>query len=161
MLKLKERSLEWALKHALRYRETDLLPFPFEFAAISHDWVAIKNFLKQADVLHWPVRPHRTLLAPKSNYGFRIVTQLDPLDFLVFASLIYEIAEDIEAHRVPIGRVTVFSYRVAITDDGQLFDAEIDYEDFRRRASELLQESDYSHVAVILQISIRESIYIV
>jgi hypothetical protein len=44
MLKLKEKSLEWALKHALRYRETDLLPFPFEFAAISHDWVAIKNF---------------------------------------------------------------------------------------------------------------------
>ena len=92
------------MKHALRYRDTDVLPFPFEFAAIEYDWVAISDFLRQSDVLEWTVRPHRMMLAPKLKYGFRIVTQLDPLDFLVFASLVYEISEDIEKHRVPISQ---------------------------------------------------------
>src|ERR1700758_882865 len=99
MLNLSDESLEWALKHALRYHDTDVLPFPFEFAAIEHDWAAISDFLRQSDVLEWTVRPHRMMLAPKLKYGFRIVTQLDPLDFLVFASLVYEISDDIEKHR--------------------------------------------------------------
>jgi hypothetical protein len=91
-----------ALKHTLRYGDTDVLRFPFEFAAIEHDWAAISEFLKRADLSHWTVRPHRTLLAPKMKYGFRIVTQLDPLDFLAFASLVHDISDDIENHRVPV-----------------------------------------------------------
>lgn len=148
MLKVSENSLDWALTHVLRFRDTDVLPFPFEFAAIEHDWTAIKQFLLDADALSWPVRPHRTLLAPKVKYGFRIVTQLDPLDFLLFASLVYEIADDIEDQRVPVDRQIVYSYRVSKGGDGQLFDSDIGYQDFRRRANELMDEGDFSFVAI-------------
>jgi hypothetical protein len=148
MLKVSEDSLEWALKHVLRYHDTDVLPFPFEFAAIEHDWASIKGFLQEANVLDWAVRPNRALLAPKVKYGFRIVTQLDPLDFLVFAALVYEISDDIEFQRVPVGRGIVYSYRVDKEDDGQLFNGDIGYEDFRRRAREMLEDEKYSHVAI-------------
>ena len=46
MLKVSEESLEWALKHALRYHDTDILPFPFEFAAIEYDWARMSGFLQ-------------------------------------------------------------------------------------------------------------------
>ena len=38
MLTLHERSLDWALAHALRYGDTDVFPLPFEYEAIKHDW---------------------------------------------------------------------------------------------------------------------------
>jgi|GEM_PF-3994269 len=34
MLKLQERSYDWALEHIEKYGDTDIFPLPFEFAAI-------------------------------------------------------------------------------------------------------------------------------
>jgi hypothetical protein len=148
MLTLQPSTFDWALAHVLRYRDTDVLPFPFEFRAIEHDWENVRKYLMAADVSSWAVRPHRTLIAPKARYGFRVVTQLDPLDFLVFASLVRDVAEDIEARRAPIGRGFVFSYRVKLAPNGQLFNADVGYEDFRRAADDALKDKTYTHVAV-------------
>jgi len=149
MLHLEPRSYDWALAHALRFRDTDVLPMPFEFDAIEHDWTSIRDYLVGVDVLSWTVRPHRSLLAPKAHYGFRVVTQLDPLDFLVFAAIIHDIANDIEAHRVSLARQTAFSYRVEIKSDGQLYSPHIGYPDFQARVEELLASHDnWTHVAV-------------
>jgi hypothetical protein len=124
------------------------LPFPFEFAAIEHDWDRISGFLQDANVLDWAVRPNRALLAPKYKYGFRIVTQLDPLDFLVFAALIHEISDEVELQRVPVTHGVVYSYRVDKAGDGQLFNGDIGFEDFRRQANKMLEDDNYSHVAI-------------
>jgi hypothetical protein len=149
MLRLQGRSLDWALAHLVAHGDTDVLPTPFEFDAIQYDWDAVREFCSRANMLDWPVRPHRTLLAPKAGYGFRVVTQLDPLDVLVFAALIREIAEDIETRRVPVSSKTVFSYRVQLAHDGQLFNPSVRYDDFRRRTDSLLRRNKaLSHVAV-------------
>ena len=79
MLTLATSSLDWALNHAERFGNTGIFPLPFEFSAIRHDWDRMKGFLKSEDILKWPVRPNRECLSPKSHYGFRIATQLDPL----------------------------------------------------------------------------------
>ena len=101
MLNVSLNGLDWALAHVLKHGDTDILPIPFEFQAIQHDWITIRDLLSKQDILDWKVRPHRVLLAPKARYGFRVVTQLDPLDFLLFAALVRDIAEDIESQRVP------------------------------------------------------------
>lgn len=88
------------------------------------------------------------LLAPKARYGFRSVTQLDPLDFLLFAALIYEIAGDIERRRVSRARNVVFSYRVATGRDGQLFDPTIGYRSFLEECRRKLLDASYSYVAI-------------
>jgi hypothetical protein len=130
MLFLQNDSLDWALAHVRRFGDTDVFPVPFEYAAIEHDWANVKASLAGADVLQWTTRPQRILLSPKARNGFRVITQLDPLDFLVFASLIQEIAVDLEARRIPVGENRVFSYRVAPQADGQLFSPDTGYRQF-------------------------------
>ena len=100
MLKLKDDSLDWALSHALLKGDTDILPHAFEFQALKHNWDDVKKHLLDQDILGWSSRPLRRCLSPKRRYGFRIATQIDPLDFLVFSALTYEIGEDLESHRL-------------------------------------------------------------
>jgi len=111
VLKLDATSLDWALTHCLNYGDTDVFPRPFEYEALEFDWDRIRQYLASENVIKWSVRPHRSVLSAKAKYGFRVVTQLDPLDFLLFAALVRELAHEIEARRVPRDRCIVFSYR--------------------------------------------------
>ena len=147
MLTLQESSLDWALEHALRFGDTDVFPLSFEYKAIQNDWTDLRQYLKSQDILRWQVRPHRTLLSPKAKFGFRVITQLDPLDFLVFAALIREIASDIESNRISIDKNVVFSYRVLIGANGNIFDSNVGYESFLHQASTLLQDDSMKFVA--------------
>lgn len=130
VLQLQNDSLDWALAHVRRYGDTDVFPVPFEYAAIEHDWTNIKASLTATDVLQWTTRPQRILHSPKGRNGFRIITQLDPLDFLVLAGLIREVATDLESRRVPMAENRVFSYRAAPRADGQLFSPDCGYHQF-------------------------------
>ena len=130
MLNLQVNSLKWALSQALNYGDTDVFPTPFEFAAIEFDWQNIVSLLSSQDILEWPVRPHRSLLSPKAKYGFRFITQLDPLDYLIFSATVKEIASDIEARRIPNSRNRVFSYRYEHNDEGRLFSQDVGYSTF-------------------------------
>lgn len=149
MLTLSENSLDWTLQHVLRYGDTDVFPIPFEYEAIHQDWDNIKRHLCSQNVLQWTVRPHRILLSPKAKYGFRVIMQIDPLDFLLFATTIKEIAEDIEARRIPINDNRVFSYRVLLDSNGQLFDPNIGYRDFLSKCQQTLDSnSEITYVAI-------------
>ena len=111
MLQLQESSLDWALAHALKHGDTDVFPLPFEYEAIKCDWGQLKPYLAKQNMRDWEVRPVRTLLSAKARYGFRVVTQFDPLDFLLFAAVIKEIGSEMEPFRVPNAQNIVFSYR--------------------------------------------------
>ena len=149
MLTLSEQNYNWSINHAVNIGDTDVFPVPFEYEALKHDWSAVKSELLNKNIFDWPTRPARALLSPKAKYGFRTITQLDPLDFIIYSSLIYEIADNLESRRVPIQEERVFSYRVNTTQDGQLFDPDIGYRQFlekcRRKVSEV---SDDIFVAV-------------
>lgn len=82
------------------------------------------------------------------RYAFRTITQLDPLDFLIFAALIREVADDIETRRVGNDKKVVFSYRVDVASDGQLFNPAIGYERFRARSRTILRRPHVTHVAL-------------
>lgn len=147
MLTLQANSLNWALEHALRFGDTDVFPLSFEYEAIQHDWTNLRTWLENQNILEWQVRPHRTLLSPKAKFGFRVITQLDPLDFLIFAATIREIASDIENSRISVDQNIVFSYRVLIGADGQIFDPNVGYEGFLNQARILLQDDSINFVA--------------
>jgi len=100
-LKLKESSLDWALTHIERYGDTNIFPIPFEYEAIRKCWETdLKPFLLNSDILNWNTRTDRRCLTPKHRYGFRIATQLDPLDAIIFTALVGEIGKDIEKSRL-------------------------------------------------------------
>lgn len=147
MLTIQANSFSWALAHALRYGDTDVFPLSFEYQAMLHDWHNLCAWLEAQNVLEWHVRPHRTLLSPKTKHGFRVITQLDPLDFLVFAATTKEIATDIENSRIPTDQNIVFSYRVEPDSDGQFFNPNIGYRDFLNQANIILEDDSINFVA--------------
>jgi hypothetical protein len=118
---LKEKSLNWAARHVLRDGDTDLFPRPFEFSVIKQNWKEIRAELATIKLNNHTWSGTRRLIVPKSDFAFRAVTQLDPLDAILFAALIKEIGQKIEARRLRPSDSTVFSYRFDPSSDGRLY----------------------------------------
>lgn len=147
-LKLTDASLDWALKHALTWGDTDIFPDIFEFRAIADDWNKIKASLRESDILSWKVRPFRRCLVPKHRFGFRISTQLDPLDFLVFTALVREIGEKLELVRIPASENIVHSYRFSPDNDGRMFSDKYTYRSFQKASHDACEEYGSLYVVI-------------
>lgn len=149
MLTLNETDLNWALKHIEKFGDTDVFPIPFEYKAIRENWDSVKQHIIGKDILNWVVRPNRILLSPKAKYGFRVITQIDPIDSIIYSALIHHISDDIEEIRIPTNQDTVFSYRVQTNPNGNLFNPEIGYRDFLNKCREINDnDNTITHVVV-------------
>lgn len=140
---LPKESIEWALNHIDRFGDTDLLPTPFEYKAIIHDRNAVVTELAAIDITNGCINTNRRFLSPKPGLGFRVVTQLDPLDTIIFLAIIHSEALKLEAGRIPVDKRVACSYRVEISPDGQLFNADSGWKNFHNRSEELSQNFDY------------------
>jgi hypothetical protein len=145
---LTDVALDWALKHALTQGDTDIFPDIFEFHAIKDDWSNIKASIQENNILSWRVRPFRRCLVPKHRFGFRISTQLDPLDFLVFTALVKEIGEKLEATRIPSIENIVHSYRFLPDNDGRMFSYQCTYRSFQQASHDACEKYCSSHVVI-------------
>jgi len=114
---LSSRSLRWALTHILKFGDTDLFPALFEFEVIRSHWSEFVGFLQSIDLASHKWRQSRRWLIPKDQLSFRAAVQLDPFDSILFTGIIRDLAQAVESKR----QDTVFSYRVGLTDDGQLY----------------------------------------
>src|SRR5687767_11659276 len=99
---LQEESLNWAITHIRKFGDTDIFPVPFEYEAIYKQWDSLKDYLLKIDLETYETRPLNPYLVPKPQGGYRVATQLDPIDTLLYISAIYEVAEKIESYRTPI-----------------------------------------------------------
>jgi hypothetical protein len=120
-MKLAPSSLDWALEHVRRHSDTDKFPHPFEVDVIGRQWVSVRAHLANVDLTTHRWSGERKMLVPKDAVSFRNAAQLDPLDTLLLAGLIYEVGAQIEAKRSPLQEHRVFSYRFAPAADGTLF----------------------------------------
>jgi len=120
-MKLAPSSLDWALEHVRRHGDTDKFPRSFEIDVISRQWASVRAQLANVDLTTHRWRGERKMLVPKDAVSFRNAAQLDPLDSLLLAGLIYEVGVQIEAKRSPLQDHRVFSYRFAPAPDGTLF----------------------------------------
>jgi len=100
MLNLKKNSIQWAIKNICNFSDTYIFPPPFEYEAILYDQDCVVEYIMGLDVLNEGIREYRTALTPKSTRGFRISTQLDPIDSIISLALIYEISDAIERVRL-------------------------------------------------------------
>src|SRR5262245_34999179 len=120
-MKLAPSSLDWALEHVRRHSDTDKFTHPFEVDVISRQWASVRARLANLDLATHRWSGERKMLVPKDAVSFRNAAQLDPLDTLLLAGLIYEVGAQIEAKRSPLQHHRVFSYRFAPAADGALF----------------------------------------
>jgi hypothetical protein len=139
-------SLDWALAHAERYGDTDIFPTPFEIRAIRNSWDSLRDWLARQDLDTWSVRVLRKCMAPKGRFAYRVATQLDPLDFLFYTALVYEIGSDLERFRLPSSEQVVHSFRFAPSDVGRMFDPSYGYSTFLQRCQELTEEGSFDYV---------------
>lgn len=160
MLKLRENSLNWALKNINKFNDTYIFPKPFEFDVINENWEEVKRHLLELDVYSEGVRPYRTTVTPKSKLGFRISTQLDPLDSLLYTAIIYELHSEIERARIDKNQNIVYSFRLSPQTDGTLFDVNFNWDSYKERAETLSNEDSYTCVIVTDIADFYPSIYL-
>ena len=146
MDRLQSDSLEWAIKHIERFGDSDFFPVNFEFAAIRHTWNEILSSLVALDFSNYGPRPSRRMLVPKPNGTFRVVTQLDPIDALLYSAVVYEVAGAIEAWRIPKDQHVACSYRIAATADGSLFEPANGWPNFRNQSKALAESGEFQYV---------------
>ncbi len=138
MLKLSKDSLYWSIKHFSIYPDTNVIPYIFEYKVLNYFQDDFKKYLHKKDILQWSTRPLRRCLVPKHRYGFRIVTQLDPIDAIIYSSLIYEIGEYIEKKRIPITKNVVFSHRFSPSSKTySFFNPNINFQKFQKQSYDL------------------------
>jgi hypothetical protein len=143
-----ESSLDWSLKCIMHYGDTDIFPKPFEFDAITNNWEKVRSYLSQCDLTEYSASASRDMLMPKPDGTFRCVRQLDPLDSLIYAALIYEMGNAIEANRVAQKDKIACSYRVDIGPDGSMFVAGHGWNNFHEHSKRLANCGKYTHVIV-------------
>ena len=143
-----EDSLDWALNHVERYGDTDIFPIPFEFQAIRFAWDKLRPSLSHKDLDSRPVEELRRCLTPKGHFSYRVATQLDPIDFLIFTAAVFEIGHDLEKLRLPASENIVHSFRFNPDKTGRLFDPSYNYSSFLLQCNNLISEGSFSHVVV-------------
>jgi len=143
MTTLSRDSVEWSVDHLARHLDTDIFPKAFEFQAMSHSKQEVVDCLGKKDICQWTTRPLRKCLTPKHRYGFRVATQLDPLDMVFYTALIFEIGEELERSRIPAGDRISFSSRFKVEADFHLFDKTVGYPEFQAHSRELAGRYPY------------------
>lgn len=141
-------ALNWAIAHVRKFGDTDIFPRPFEFAAVDFAWDSIRNHLAASDLDLWATRSKRVCLTPKGRYAYRVSTQLDPLDTLVFLGLTYEIGERLEAYRMPSAEAVVMSHRFSPEADGAIYDRSSNWSSFMERCQGLAELPQVTHVVL-------------
>src|SRR5436190_5985735 len=113
-------ALEFSREHIEKYYDSDFFPKPFEFEAIWHHWDDVKKDVMSRNVAkHW-ILPPRMMTVAKARVGYRVVHQLEPVDSLIYTALTWEVAEAVEAARMPVEDKVACSYRINI-DDGSFY----------------------------------------
>lgn len=120
-MKLEKSSIEWAFDHVNLEKDTDLFPKPKEYDIFQDNKEFIIGELSKIEIGEYNWQPSRRFIVPKSDYSYRIAMQLDPVDSIIFAAIIYEYGELIEKRRIPISDDYVFNYRFMPTAEGLLY----------------------------------------
>lgn len=146
MINLKPESIRWAIKSVRRDSDTYLFPMPFEYDAIEDQEDQVVDHIAAMNVCECGIRDYRTALTPKGTKGFRVATQLDPIDTLISLAIIYEVADDLERARMPKSTEQVFSFRLKPERDGSLYDPAYDWTRYKKRTREIADSGTYSYV---------------
>ncbi|MEO3945783.1 RNA-directed DNA polymerase [Gorillibacterium sp. CAU 1737] len=144
-MQLSKGSLEWAKNHINRFYDSDFYVKPFEFKAIWSNWGEVSHHLSErslGDLISLVKRP-LIYPTPKHSGGYRMVHQLDPLDSIIYAAMTREVAEYIESRRINTSDDVVFSYRIKVNENGELFDNEVGYEKFKNKSVEYAGANNY------------------
>lgn len=144
-MKLNEDSLKWAIHHICEYGDTDLFPYPVELRIISENKDAVYNKIKDIDIDNYKFSASRRFLIPKDELSYRIATQLNPIDSILFSAVMYQYGNNIEEKRA--SKEKVFSYRFSPDVNGKLYSSDSTWENYWEKCEEMARH--YKYVAYL------------
>lgn len=142
----KRAAFEAALRNVERFGDTDVLPFPIEKTVFAESRRESLELLQRIDVKFESFvesfRPYyETSSYPVGLWGFRWVTQIDPVWNAYLLGLVTAVGDRIEAVRPPLDQCSVFSYRFKPDGEtGALFDWKIGWQQYQERSLVLAKE---------------------
>lgn len=136
---LTDDSLEFARSHIQRYYDSDFYPKPFEFDAIWQCWHDVKKFLLATNVYKLPIMPAKATSWPKPRGGYRVVHQLDPIDSVIYAALVYQVSTAVERARLSADRGVACAYRIQLDEEGSFFAQGNGFDQYRQRSRSLAE----------------------
>jgi hypothetical protein len=139
-------SINWTIDHISKYGDTDIFPIPFEFEAYKFLRNDIVDYLSKINISEFEFNSFIKFMVPKHGKGYRAAVQLDPLDCIIYDSLIYEICNNIENYRVKKELKIACSYRISPTPTGEIFQKDNGWEDFKLKSNELSLDSNCNFV---------------
>ena len=113
-----ESSLDFAKDHLTNYFSSDFFPKPIEFEALWSNWSEVKEKLLSKNIRKHEVGAHITATSHRPKGNFRIVHELDPLDSLVYTSLVCSVSEAVERCRMNKDDMIACSYRISLKNGG-------------------------------------------
>lgn len=146
-MKIDEKSLKWAIRHLATESDTDLFPYPKEIDIIKDMEEELIKTLKDIDISNYQWKSSRRFIIPKSEFAYRVSTQLDPIDSILFAAIIYQYGKMIENKRDSISKNRVFSYRFKPNRLGELYCDDDAWKKFWENS--LIKASTHSHVVYL------------
>ena len=142
-MKLNKSSIEWALRHVKTMKDTDLFPLPKEIDVLLEDFDNTVNELSNIDLSNYEWHNARRFLIPKKELSYRLATQLNPLDSIIFSAIMYEYGLQIESRRPTVYDNNVFSYRFSPNRFGYLYATEDSWGSFWEHCKVKAEEYDY------------------
>lgn len=129
---LPRSSIAWAIKHLDKFGDTDIFPVPIEFQIVNKNSALAVEALSEKDLTkHQYLVPRRTAV-PKSMGGFRVASQLSPIDAILFTGLAHHVSPNVEHARLSRSRQESCSFRLDLKENGQFFVPGFGFGDFNR-----------------------------
>jgi hypothetical protein len=141
-------SLEAAVRHLVRYGDTDIFPHLPELAFFADEEAAIVDELSKLDLDSYTPAGAIEALAPKGRYSFRIAHQLSALDTMLLLGCVIDIGDKIEAKRQSVKNIRSFSYRFLLDrTKGEVFRSGRTFKDWLYSQQRVLESAGYvTHV---------------
>ncbi|HEY7215561.1 MAG TPA: TIR domain-containing protein [Thermoanaerobaculia bacterium] len=136
----KRRAFELALRNVVRFGDTDVLPYPIERTVFAENPRESLELLERIDVKFDTFvanyRPYyEASLYPAGFFGFRWVTQIEPIWNAYLLGLVAAVGSRIEAVRSPVAQRAVFSYRFKPdAKTGALFDGKLGWRQYQEQS---------------------------
>jgi hypothetical protein len=86
--KLAKTHVRWALRHIAKEGDTDIIATPFEHDLLRKHYAKVIAKLSNIDISSHVWRDTRRFISQKDPVSFRPVSQLDPIDAVLFAALV-------------------------------------------------------------------------
>lgn len=153
MATLSKNSIRIAVRHLVKYGDTDLFPHLPEIALLRDEEDAVVAAVSKVEPGNYTAKTAMTSLAPKGRYGFRSAHQLGITDNLLLLAATIELGPEIEKLRLPDEARAAFSYRFLPQNTGEIFAPGRSYRDWMAAQKAYLKANTDSKVVLQTDIS--------